>query len=147
MTADYSVTPAEFYVAPPENEIWLIRRMIASIEDASGATAAEYGNLGLALPNGISPKVYTENGTILDLVDGDPITTNSDWAENCFDVQLKTWGAGNEKFVIRWSFFKDNETGVLLIGRHGHRLGITANDDFTGLVSHNFHVRGRVIKR
>lgn len=130
-----------FYCQPPAGEIWRISRLIASYEDTSGMQAQEYGNLGGALTNGIVIRKQDDSGSVINFTNGHPIKTNAAWSSFCYDSDVKTWGAGNELFTARWSFFKA-EQQVRLIGDNNERLEVVLNDNFSGLIHQFFHVQG-----
>ena len=140
---DYSGAVEAFYIQPPAGTIYRVHRMIASLEDTSGMTPEEYGNLAAALGNGIEVMVKDDSGTLVDLTDGVPITTNAQWGRMCYDVDLKTWGASNELLVARWTFAKSG-AAIVLDGNHNGRLEILLNDDLQGLISHYFLVQGNI---
>ena len=133
---DYS-TPDQFYFEALKN--CSIHRILISVGDATGSTAQEYGGLS-ALTNGVELKVYDQTDTeILDLTAGNPIKSNAEWGKACYDVDLKTWGAGNEILVIRWTFDK---AGTPINLAKGQKISIDLSDNFTGLLSHNFFIQG-----
>lgn len=138
---DYSSTADEFYLAPSAGEIMRIRRLMISIGDTSGMQAQEYGNLGSALSNGISLSYVSDRLGTIDLMDGVPVLTNSQWGDLCYDVARKSWGAGNELLLARWTFVKAGEY-LRLNGDKSDKLSITFNDDFSGLLSHYFFCQG-----
>lgn len=143
---DYSGTGNEdqFYIAPASGESFWIERMIVSVEDTSGFTAQEYGNLGAALTDGIEVQVRTGADTVkIDLTDGVPIETNAHWGRMCYDVDVKSWGAGNELLVCRWTFTRTGGA-LILNGGNSERLTVVLSDSFTGLISHYFLVQGYV---
>ena len=135
---DYSVTPDEFYYqADHECSIF---RLVIHIEDTTGFQAQDYGNITSGLANGYSLETKDIGGTqTLDLCDGQVIKTNAEIGRFCYDVDLKTWGAGNEVLQARWTFAK---AGRPLHLQAGERLSITFNDDFTGLIEHFFMIQG-----
>ncbi len=103
--------------------------------------AEEYGNLGAALTNGITVRLQDSGGTVLDLTDGLPVKTNAGWGQLCYDVDLKSWGAGNELLLVRWTFERAGQP-LRLEGEDSGRLEVVLNDDFTGLLAHTFQVQG-----
>ena len=142
-TGDYSVTPDDFRIVPPSDRIYHIERMIAFVEDASGFRAERYGSLGAALTNGIQVLHLNSDGTTKeDLTDGLPIKTNAEWGRTCYDAEVKTWGAGDEVLLVRWTFSK---AGLPLVidGRFGEEFVVRLSDSFVGLVEHTFQVQGR----
>lgn len=139
---DYSVTPQEFYFQPTTHVD--LHRLIIHIEDTSGMQAQEYGNLGAALANGYTVKIIDDDGTteLMDLCNGILITTNANLGRTCYDVDVKTWGAGNEVLQCRWTFAK---AGQPLRLNQGQRISITFNDDLSGLIEHYFMVQGYAV--
>lgn len=135
---DYSSVADEFY-CQPDMSVY-INRLIISIEDTSGMQAQEYGNLGSELTNGWELKVTDASGSVkLDLTDGIAVKTNAQIGRNCYDVDVKTWGAGDELLVARWTF---GASGAPLYLSANDKLSVTFNDDLSGLISHYFLIQG-----
>ena len=143
---DYSDTGAGveefFYTDPSGGGLDLppsyIHRMIVSIGDTTGMQASEYGNTGAALTNGVSIAVKRAAATLIDLTP-EPILTNAQWGAYCYDVDLKTWGAGDELLLVRWTFTKSGSPIKL---EAGDKLVVTLNDDCSGLTDHRFLIQG-----
>ena len=140
---DFGSSPDVFYIQPAENQIFYLNRMIVSVGDGAGMQAEEYGNLGSALTNGITVCVVDDGGIALQLCGGIPVKTNAGWGRICFDVELKTWGAGDELLVVRWTFAKAGYP-IRLIGSKNERLEVSFSDNMTGLLSHYYLVEGWV---
>lgn len=140
--ADFSGGATEFLIAPAAGEVFVLGRMIVTVEDTTGFSAGEYGNLGAALGTGVGVYVRDGSGDVQDLTDGVMITTNAEWGRMCYDVELKTWGAGNEFLVVRWTFTNAAGRPVVLDGDNGEYFCVELADDLTGLVSHYFLVQG-----
>jgi len=140
-TGDYSSTADEFYIAPASDEVMLIYELLIDIEDTSGMSESEYGNIGSALSNGIQIKKMRSVTVIDDFTDGVPVLTNANWGRVAFDKRYDTQGSGNESLVVRLRFIDTGEP-IRLDGALGDRLAVQLNDDFTGLVSHYFKARG-----
>lgn len=140
---DFNAAPDIFYIQPPSINVFYLNRMIVSIGDTAAMQAQEYGNLGAALSNGITIKLVDDSGTILDVCGGIPVATNADWGRMCFDVDVKTWGAGNELLVSRWTFAKAGYP-IRLDGSKNERLEVSFSDDLDGLLTHYFLVQGWV---
>lgn len=140
---NYSGAVTKFKLTPAAGEIFRVARLIISIEDTNGMTAAEYGNLGSALTNGVLVRVENGAGTVLDLTDGDPIITNAEFGSYCFDVTVKSWGQtpDDDLLVARWTFAK-YEQMIRLVGDRGEFLSVVLNDDFSGLIAHKFMAQG-----
>ena len=135
---DYSSAAEEFYFQPSSGETYSISRMIVTIEDTSGFSAQEYGNLGAALTNGITIKVM-DGETVDQNLTEVPIIKNGQWPMYCHDSTLHTYGAGDEVLTSRWTFAKSGQSLNL---SSAQKLVVTLNDDFTGLISHRFLIQG-----
>lgn len=141
INVDASAAVQKASIAPEPGQIFVIHRMIVSIGDTAGMLADEYGNLGSALTNGINLKRYQDGVEKQDYMDGVPIKTNSSWGALCYDVDLKTWGAGPELLVVRWTFSKSGSP-ITLRGGKLDSLSIEVNDDLSGLTDHRFMMQG-----
>ncbi|MDJ0766984.1 MAG: hypothetical protein QNJ97_28680 [Myxococcota bacterium] len=132
---DYSASQGRAYYAPGAGEIRLAHRLIVAVEDAGGMQAQEYGNLGGALTNGVAVNIRSQ-GTITNLTPN-LITTNSFWGAYCYDADVKSWGAGNDLLVVRWTFTKDG-CPIYLDGDQGDYVEALFNDNLSGLLGHYF---------
>jgi hypothetical protein len=135
---NYSSTPTVFYIQDTTKTFY-VNRMLIQLEDAGAFATNDYG-AGTGLTNGISINIYDSTGAVLnDLTDGIPIKSNNDWARVCYDLKLENWATGNGAIHARWTFAN---AGHPIILKQGDRLGLTLNDNFTGLVSQYFKVQG-----
>jgi hypothetical protein len=135
---NYATVADEFYFEAARD--CYIHRLIIHISDTTGAQAQDYGNITGGLSNGYTIVEQDDTQTTLkDLCDGVAITTNGSIGRYCYDVELKSWGAGDEFIQARWTFAK---AGYPLYLPAGHRLSITFNDDLSGLLEHYFMVQG-----
>lgn len=137
---DYSGTPDIFYIAPPAGETYDLSRIIVSMEDTAGMQAQEYGNLGAALGTGVVLRV-SDNGGVTNTLTPFNITTNSQWGALCYDVDVKSWGSGNELLAARFTFAKSG-IPLKLDGTKGEKFEVVLSDDLRGLISHYFLVQG-----
>ncbi len=135
---DYSVTPTPFFFQPPLAVY--IHKAIIMIESIAGMWAERYGNIPNGLINGYS-LIHRDTDDIsqLELNNGIPIKTNAQIGRTGFNVDVKTWGAGDEVLLATCDF---QTTGAPLTLKANHKLGIILNDDFTGLKQHFFMVQG-----
>lgn len=136
---DCSAAECIFRLAPPENETWIMARMLFQLEDNSKISAAGYGG-GSALTNGIFIHLH-HGGMEYNITNAQPITKNSEWAKFCYDVDISNFGTGNEFLSARWTFAKSG-TSILLNGTNNDSISIHLNDDFSGLVSQTFLFQG-----
>ena len=139
--ADYSAAEGLAIVAPPVDEVFNINRIIISLEDTTGMSASDYGNITGGLANGIAIKKDDGTNVINEITDGISVKSNAEWGMLCYDVDIKKWSTGNELLLARFTFTKGGES-IELYGSNDHRLVISFNDDLTGLVSHRFMAQG-----
>lgn len=135
---DYSGGEEIFYIAPPAGQTYELERMLIYVQDTGTFDAAKYGN-GATLTTGIVVRVANDAGTLLDLTDGEPVKTNTHWGRQCYDVEVKAWGTGDEVMVVRWTFAKSGRPIRL---HAGERLEVVLNDALDVLVGHYFQVQG-----
>lgn len=138
---DYSGAEERFLIAPAAGEIMRLARMLVTIEDTAGFRAERYGSFAAALANGIHLKFVRDGVDILTYTDGHAIQTNAEWGHFCYDVDLKTWGAGDEFVIARWTFAATG-TCIRLVGDALESFDVVLNDDLTGLLGHHFVVQG-----
>ena len=139
----------DFLIKAAPNEVLHIHRLLVYFEDTAidadgyGATAAG------AVSPGITIKLANDNGTMIDITDGDEITRSADWAHYCYDAQVLTWGAGNEFLAARWTFTKAGSTidvrgdDVNRGAVNGEKFLLHLEDSFVHLVGQRFIVQGQ----
>ena len=139
-TGDYSSAATYFYIEAPQNETYVLNRMIVKIRGSTGGLSADgYGNIA-ALTNGILVHVRNAAGSvILDLTDGLAVKLNADWNRLCFDAEPVTYGAGDNFVIVRWTFANSGSPIVL---SPGQSFGLLMNDNLSSLNGHFFHVQG-----
>ena len=143
MNVNGSVTPVTFYYKPAAGTVFRVARLIMSMQDTSGFSAGEYGNLGSALSTGCDLKHVDDTGTITDFTGNYGIYTNADWGFYCYDVDLKTWGVGDEFLMARMTFTKMGQY-IRLDGDDANNglIEFVVNDDLTGLTDHRILLQG-----
>jgi hypothetical protein len=136
---NYAAGAVDFtYTVPAGKRLW-ISRMIVAVGDVGSFDADLYGN-GVALTNGIRISI-TKSAVQTFLDAGFAVFSNFDWAELCFDADVKDWGTGPNFLVVRWTFSR--YTTILL--EAGDTFDVNLNDDFTGLTAHRFLIEGSLL--
>lgn len=137
-----SVTPVLFKISPPSSGLIEVHRMMVIVRDDGAFSAATYGNK-VALTNGMQVGIYddTTGDIIQDYTLGGPIKDNADWGEHCYDVDLKTWGQGDQFLLVRWTFALAGITPTLVAGSN-RCLGVKVRDDLSSIVYQRFKVQG-----
>ena len=143
-TGDYSGAEEEFYIQPPNDEVYVINRMLAYVRDDGTWSSEKYGAIANGLTTGILVQVKDDSGVLVDLTDGVEIQTNAGWGQVCYDAEVKTVGQGDSFLLVRWTFGKAGKPVTLL---EGERLAVVLNDNFSTLVDHTFQVQGYKIRK
>lgn len=147
--ADYSGASAdEWYVAPAAGEVMVVTNLRLLIADGSALANSGWGNLA-ALPNGIEIKQRRTPGSptdVFDLLAGKgPITTLGALQRHMtIDDNLSgalAW-TGSAQASFELNFAQRFGFGLRLVGDDADYIGVTLQDDFTGLVDMTFLVWG-----
>ena len=115
-----------------------VTRMIVTITDSGTFDALLYGNR-VVLVNGIKVEIIRDGEVHLDLLDAEPILSNTDWAAMCHDFTYHDIGTGDNRATIRWTFA---HSGFPLVLLDGDILRVTIQDDLTTLTGHYFQIQG-----
>lgn len=137
---DYSLAEEQFLLKDSARDSVEIERMIVLIENVGAMDAAKYGN-DITLTNGIILNLRDSGDVLLETYTAFPVKTNSEWAGQCHDMVLHTFGIGNEIITVRWTFSKAGQPITVDLGA-GEYLEMLLNDDFSGLVKHQFLLQG-----
>lgn len=156
MNVNGGTTPAAFKLAPADGELFIIRRVIVTMQDNGNFPVGGFG-AGAALTNGLRIQL-AQSGTPVVGLDAGAIKTNEGFARVAFDARPDFFGGGgtNRLMVVRYSFDRymaarwGNYTGpgdgLVLHGEAGDQLLVTVNDDLTGLVAFAFTAEGWRVK-
>ena len=139
---DGSTTPVKFYIQPPSDEKYTLRRMNIHAIDGNWNNASQYGALGDPLAVGI--KIYTEvNGGALikDYTKDRTIQRTHDWALLAGVDSVVSGAAGADPLIVRWTFER-GAGKIILDGSKNERLVIEIGDDLEGLVEQLAMVQG-----
>jgi hypothetical protein len=140
-----------YFAGPPVGTRWYVHRAMLHIEDAGGFDATAYGN-NITLANGfrfgIGQATISSGASIaVDLLDGQPIRTNSHWGRYCYDISNVVFGVGvNEFMQARWTFLKGGSP-LQLDGDLYEKLILTPRDNLTELVDHNILIQGILARK
>ena len=140
-------TPKYFYIQPPVDEIYTLRRMNIRIIAASFVNAETYAGIagagtGLAagLTNGL--RVFTEEGDvaagsgnlIVDYTADRKIKVTSDWALLAGVDAIPVDGPQADPFLVRWTFAKSCGH-IILDGSLYERLVVSVEDNLSPMSS------------
>lgn len=137
-----STTPVLFYIQPSPNEKYTLRRMNVEAIDGNFNNAAQYGALGVPLPNGIKIYVEVNGGALIkDYTKDITVKRNHDWALLAGVDSTVIGGAGNDALLARWTFALGGGD-IILDGSKNERLVIEIPDDLSGLTDQLAFVQG-----
>jgi len=139
---DYSTTPGVFKITPASDETFVISRLLVWVQDTGAFGGGDYGH-GITITNGISVTL-SDGSTTIDLTDGEPITSNSEWARIAYDLTLSEFSANANYLAARWTFARAGQA-LRLDGYESEELRIELSDDFSGLDAHSFMVQGWIV--
>jgi len=140
-----SASPADYYIKPPVDELYLIKRMHIDIGDTGAFDVDKYGN-GITLTNGIILTIQDASNTLFTFNPGIPIVANHEWSHLAHEFMHLTYGAGMEAMQFEINFKELFDKDIVLNGNLGEKLVVTLEDDFSGLLEHHVLVHG-VIER
>lgn len=138
---DGSSTPVEFFIQPPVNEKYRLKRMNIHAIDGNWNDAANYGALGTALPVGIRVYKKNDSGIIKEYTSNFKIKRSHDWALLAGADSTNIGGSGADPLIIRWTF-ASGYSDIMLDGSKNERLVILISDNLTGLTDQISVVQG-----
>ena len=141
MNVNGSVTPVDFYIAPPSNETWYISRWMLQLIDGKGFEITGFGSIGSPLTNGLDA-VFESDGVQTSLLDH-TIKSNSDISAIAFDARLDTYGNSSDALHARWSLYKTGQM-LRLRGSLNEKLIIKIQDNLTSLERLHIHAQGYI---
>lgn len=144
--ADYSATAATFYYQPAVGESIDVHSLQYYIQDVGPFPINGYGAMAAGtVANGydieviISDVVYKINNSI-------KVTSNGDlFRLAAYTTYTNDTGAGAHNLLISDSDMKKRFGDIILHGDNSDMIRITLNDNFSGLVKHQFRVTGHYL--
>lgn len=150
-SGDYSLTADEFYIqqqAADDDRAILVHRLLWQIQDTGRFDAEGFG-AGAALSNGLTLEWRESDDTVIADLTPVPIISNAQFGLFAYDVDVATWGAGDEVLRCRWTLGKFLPGDGLQL-QDGQKLVLTVNDNLSILVnaycmaqgySHSYNIR------
>ena len=127
-----SSTPVKFFIQPPADEKYTLKRMNIEAIDGNFNNALQYGALGSALTNGIRIYVERDETIIREYTEFVKIKRTNDWSLLA-GVDSTTIGAAvADPLMVRWTFARGC-SDIVLDGSKLERLVVLIQDDLTGL--------------
>ena len=140
-TADGSITPVDFYIAPPSNETWFVTRWMIQIIDTKGFDVTNFASLSTPLTNGLDCLIES-NGVQTSFLDH-TIKSNSDISALAYDTRLDTYGNADDVFHTRWTLSKTGKA-VQLNGSTNDKLIVKVQDDLTAITRIHINAQGYI---
>jgi len=139
-------TAQSYYVGPPpEDETWMITRLLVQAIDGAFTTATNYGAIGGGLATGIHIDVVDSDDNILYHFTKVPIRLTHDWAIYAGVDSITIGGAGSDPYNCRWTFRKAGYD-IKLEGARGMCLRLNKPDDLSSMSQHIVAVQGWKMK-
>ena len=126
-----SGAPEEFYIQPPEDEVYVLKRMNLEAIDSAFTNATNYGAIS-TLAVGITVRVLDSDNNVVKDFTPIPIKRSHDWGLLSGVDATALGGAGSDALLVRWTFAR-GYGDIILDGGLGHRFVLSVNDDLTGL--------------
>lgn len=134
LAIDGSVSAKPFIAAPPAGKIWIISRLLIYYSSSVNFTETGFAHLS-GLATGIS--LMCNNTQILRW------KNNLDVQLCMFDADGKgVFGKTTQSIAGRWTFGKHGEAEGLYITDTTNGIGLTVNDDLSGLSTFKARVEG-----
>ena len=141
MTINGTTTPTEFYVQPPENQIFHIDYLSLSVINASGGLVPT-GYMDLAaLPSGIRIYAKRDASIIADFTGVNNINITGDWEE--FVGLIIVADKLNDPSQVIGNVSYSQDGGVWLQGNKQDKLVVLIQDNLSTLLFHEISVAGR----
>ncbi len=140
---NYSASPVDFkYIRPKGSEGDLfISSLVIHLQSPVKINGQGYGASMFPLINGITLFNKNEEAIMLRNLTSDiPVKTNSDWNRYGGKTNVDPYTGGD--YFFKATFRAVPPTEPLFLPPE-HSIGVTLNDDFTGLISHTFCIEGR----
>lgn len=138
---NYSGGAVDFSYTPTRDVF--VMHLAVVLQDVGTFDSGFYGN-NIVLTNGIRFVIKDADGTeVKDIMDGHVVHTNGDWVHHAEDLTLHAFGQGNPYLTAHFEFW--NQVGVPLHLPANHSINMVLHDDFTGLVEHEFLLKGVAI--
>jgi hypothetical protein len=142
MVGDYSLTPTDFYIQPPENSWFYLSEVQFQISISSTPSRTEYGSIN-ALTNGIM--VFQRLNGVERILNpgGHLIKNNTDIVLFGAHTDKVDFGGINDIYIFSIPLGEDKDSSLVLRGRNNDRFGLRLSDDFTGIEDHRLIIRGK----
>ena len=136
--SDYSVTPQTFKIVCPVGKGYTITSLTLHISGATNFQINGYGSINTGLTNGIVIQAII-GGVTFDFTNGMPFKTNDDLGHISSIINHVTYSGTGDSLIVQ---FVVTEFGVPLTLNPGDSLQVILHDNFTGLGSQHFVVKG-----
>lgn len=136
---NFAATPTNVYYQTATR--YDLYSFLINIADNATFALTDYGGIAGGVTNGVTFSVFSAAANLtIPLLSGLAVNNNLEYYQAAAFNSLTTFAgpaqALNVLFRIREAY------GMPLILSPGDKFIVTLNDDFTGLLSHTFHIRG-----
>jgi hypothetical protein len=140
LKVDGSGTPVVRKIIPQFGSL-AIARLTVFIQATGSILAANFGPIAqLATGCLFAKHLQAGDAVTMDLLDGEVIKDNGDFAMNGFDLTLEDFGSGDDYIVAEFGF--DLKAGGPLIVNNDEYFAMTVQDDLTSITDGRAWVSG-----
>ena len=139
LIGDYSAAPQDFYYLATTK--FDIKSLLICISDNLQFNQVDYGAIPGGLTNGVGFFYKPFDGAEIRLINTVNIKQNFEWQAIVEHVALTQYAGLPQTLQIDLDIL--DEFGLPLNLRAADKLIVRLNDNFTGLVSHTFGIKGR----
>jgi hypothetical protein len=121
----------------------VVTSILINIVDTKGFEPNQYGSM-TALTNGVSIKLFNSSDSVIQVITIDEAKDNSDWMS--FGDGTTLLGS-NVNQCLSTHLHIGEIYGRCLHMNIGDYIGVTLNDNFTGLINHEFYIAGYKVQQ
>jgi hypothetical protein len=142
LNGDYSASPTDFYYQTTST--YYIQTLLVTISDSTTFNQTDYGGISTGtIINGVKVFIKPSGLSEIPLLSGVAFKYNYEWLQVTPDTILTQFSGTPQTLTINFDI--THEYGMPIMLNTGDRFIIRLNDNFTGLVSHTFGLRGRKV--
>ncbi|MFA6213434.1 MAG: hypothetical protein WC714_28615 [Candidatus Obscuribacterales bacterium] len=138
LNGNYSASPLDIYYEATSH--YDLYSLLVVISDNANFNQADYGAIVGGLTNGVSFFIKPSGLPEIPLLSGVSVKHNYEWLTLNHDFVLTSFAGLAQTATISFEITEDYGKPINMSS--GDRFIVRLNDDFTGLVSHTFGLRG-----
>jgi hypothetical protein len=141
MTGDYSGATKDFWIQPPTNSEFYLKRVQFQISISSTPSRTNYGSI-TALTNGIVAFQQVSGSEFILNPGALPIRNNTDLILFGAGIDKMDFGGVKDIYLFNIDIGDDQSEGLRLNGVNNDKFGLRLHDNFTGIDDHRMIIYG-----